>query len=297
MTDHDSLDAALVRRLIAAQFPEWAKLPVRRVDADGWDNRTFRLGDDMKVRLPSAARYVAQVNKEHRWLPYLAPLLPLPIPIPLAVGKAAEGYPRPWSVQRWLDGETAAPERIADPREFAISLAQFLLALQRIAAANGPPAGPHSFFRGGPLSIYDADTRRCLEVLQDEIDTAEASAVWDAALAARWHGPAVWVHGDFAIGNLLVTDGRLSAVIDFGSSAIGDPACDLVIAWNFLAGDSRDAFRATLSADAATWARARGWALWKALLVLEANAGNGSVQEPARRVIAEILAEHRREAG
>jgi aminoglycoside phosphotransferase (APT) family kinase protein len=208
------------------------------------------------------------------------------------LGAPGEGYPWPWSVQRWLDGETAKHERVADLRAFAASLAQFLLALQRISAADGPAAGPHSFFRGGPLTVYDAETRRGLEGLRNALDITAAAAAWDAAVASRWHGPAVWVHGDIAVGNLLVKDGRLHAVIDFGSCAVGDPACDLVIAWTFLSGDSRALFRTAVAADDATWARARGWALWKALLTLADGAAQRSAREHARRVVAEVVAEH-----
>ncbi|MES0036801.1 phosphotransferase [Mesorhizobium sp. M0046] len=172
------IDAALVRRLIAAQFPEWADLPVEPVEPGGWDNRTFRLGDRMSVRLPSAAAYVAQVEKEHRWLPRLAPHLPLPIPVPLAKGAPGEGYPWPWSVYRWLGGRPAAGELIADLTEFARSLAGFLVALYRIDAVGGPPAGQHNFHRGGRLSVYDAETRAALSALGGRIDKAAAEAVW-----------------------------------------------------------------------------------------------------------------------
>ena len=259
----------------------------------GWDNRTFRLGDALKVRLPSARRYVAQVEKEHRWLPRLAPHLPVAVPAPLAVGAPGEGYPWPWSVQCWLAGDTAAHGRIPDATGFAIDVARFLLALQR-APADGPAAGEHSFHRGGSLAVYDAETRRCIAALADEIDAAAATAGWEAALAAEFRGPPVWVHGDIAVGNLLLRDGRLAAVIDWGSSAVGDPACDLVIAWTFFAGASRAAFRAAVQADEMTWARARGWALWKALLVA---AGGGSVhpaEAPPRQVAAAVIAERAR---
>ncbi|MER9974255.1 phosphotransferase, partial [Mesorhizobium sp. M0085] len=175
------IDAALVRRLIAAQFPKWADLPVETVEPGGWDNRTFRLGDSMSVRLPSAAAYVAQVEKEHRWLPRLAPHLPLPIPVPLAKGAPGEGYPWPWSVYRWLGGRPAAGGLIADLTEFARSLAGFLVALYRIDAADGPPAGQHNFHRGGRLSVYDAETRAALSALGGRIDKAAAEAVWATA--------------------------------------------------------------------------------------------------------------------
>lgn len=282
------INAILVRRLIAEQFPQWAHMPIEPVIPNGWDNRTFRLGDEMLVRLPSAAGYVAQVEKEQRWLPQLAPHLPLPIPVPLAQGKPGVGYPWPWSIYRWLPGETAYAALVADLPALAADLAHFLTALQRIAAA-GPPAGEHSFYRGGPLVVYDAETRRALSALAGKIDTEAAAAVWEDALAARWHGPPVWVHGDIAAGNLLVQDGRLAAVIDFGCCAVGDPTCDLVIAWTFFDAESRAVFRTALDLDEGTWARARGWALWKALILLAGAATNPIEAETPRRVIDALL--------
>ena len=288
------IDAALVGRLVAAQFPQWADLPIRPVANGGWDNRTFRLGEGMAARLPSAARYAAQVEKEQRWLPRLAPRLPLPIPAPLAMGAPAEGYPWPWSVYRWLSGETAVVAPISDLRQFAIDLAEFLLALQRTEAAEGPPAGSHSFWRGGPLETYDAETRQAIAALGERIDATAVTEVWEAALAAAWRGPPVWVHGDMAAGNLLVEGGRLSAVIDFGCSAVGDPACDLAIAWTFFEGESRAAFRAALALDAGAWARGRGWTLWKALIVFAALPGaNPLAADKSLRIIDDVLADHR----
>jgi aminoglycoside phosphotransferase (APT) family kinase protein len=294
------IDSTLVRRLIAAQFPQWAGLPVRPVVPGGWDNRTFRLGDHLTVRLPSGPGYAAQVHKEHRWLPVLAPHLPLPIPTPLAKGVPADDYPYHWSVYRWIDGQTASADRIDDLTEFAASLAGFLVVLQRIEPTGGPAAGPHSWFRGGPLQTYDAETRRAIEALDgriptDIIPTDMATAVWETALAAAWREAPVWFHGDVAVGNLLVEDGRLAAVIDFGCSGVGDPACDVTIAWTLLSGDSREVFRAVVGVDPATWARGRGWALWKALITLEPVAGDpGSAQAAsARHVLDEIFTEYR----
>src|SRR4051812_13599063 len=157
-----NIDVSLVGRLVATQFPHWADLPIEPVEFGGWDNRTFHLGRDMTGRLPSAAAYALQVEKEHRWLPKLAPLLPLPIPVPLAMGRPADAYPWHWSVYRWLDGEIATIERIADLPQFATTLAEFLIALQRIDAAGGPPPGRHNFFRGGPLTVYDGETRQAI---------------------------------------------------------------------------------------------------------------------------------------
>lgn len=292
-----NIDAALVRELITGQFPGWADLPVTPVLPGGWDNRTFRLGAELLVRLPSAEGYAAQVKKEHRWLPELAPLLPLPIPVPLARGAPAHGYPWPWSVYRWLLGESAATGQIDDLAEFAARLGQFLAALQRLDVAAGPPPGPHNFYRGGPLTTYDAETRQALATLRGEIDADAGAEVWDTALASRWPGPPVWVHGDVSAGNLLVHGGRLSAVIDFGCAGVGDPACDTVIAWTLFAGESREAFRTALGLDGATWARGRGWALWKALITLvEYRESDPGKAGEARRVLAEVLADHARAA-
>jgi aminoglycoside phosphotransferase (APT) family kinase protein len=260
------IDAELVRRLLARQFPQWADLPVTPVKVDGWDNRTYRLGSGLTARLPTHSSYVAAVDKEHQWLPVLGPQLPVEIPEAVAKGAPGEGYPYPWAIRRWIPGETASAESIADLDEFARSIAAFILALQGVDATGGPLAGAHSFHRGAPPEYYHDETLEALAVLKGRIDTDLAREVWDAALATSWDRPPVWFHGDIANGNLLVQDGRLSAVIDFGTSGVGDPACDLVIAYTFFSGSSRAAFRDAVDHDPGTWARARGWALWKALI-------------------------------
>lgn len=289
------IDVPLVTRLIAAQFPQWANLPIRPVQPGGWDNRTFHLGDDMSVRLPSAEWYSDQVAKEQRWLPWLASLLPLPIPVPLAMGVPGEGYPWQWSVYRWVVGEPTTVNRIADLEDYAGTLAQFLTALYRVDPVDGPPPGQHNFWRGGPLTVYDAEARRAIAALAGVIDSGAATEVWEAAMAAPWPGPTVWFHGDIAAGNLLLRDGRLAAVIDFGTSGVGDPSCDLTITWTLLSGRSRDVFREALPFGSATWARGRGWTLWKAMIVLAAHARtNAYPPEEARRVIAAVLEDHRR---
>jgi len=293
-----AINADLARRLVAAQFPHWAHLPVKPVAVSGWDNRTFHLGESMSIRLPSAAHYVAQVAKEQRWLPMLAPRLPLPIPAPLAQGKPDTNYPWSWSVYQWIEGETASLQTIADLPEFAADLVRFLTALQQIDPAGGPTPGQHNFYRGESLEVYSAETHSALTALTGQIDTPAAAAVWQAALAARWDGRPVWVHGDIAAGNLLVQNGRLSAVIDFGSSAVGDPACDLTIAWTLFSGASRDAFRSGLALPLAAWARARGWALWKALItLLEYRQTDQQKAASARNVINEVLDDFRRGGG
>lgn len=260
------IDADLVRRLLAQQFPQWADLPVTPVKIDGWDNRTYRLGSGLTARLPTHSSYVAAVDKEHQWLPVLGPHLPVEIPEAVAKGAPGEGYPYPWAIRRWIPGATASAETIADLDEFARSIAAFILALQDVDATDGPLAGAHSFHRGAPPEYYHDETLEALAVLKGRIDTDLAREVWDAALATSWDRPPVWFHGDIANGNLLVQDGHLSAVIDFGTSGVGDPACDLVIAYTSFSGSSRTAFRDAVDQDPGTWARARGWALWKALI-------------------------------
>ncbi len=290
------IDTDLVRALIATQFPQWQDLAVRPVDLDGWDNRTFRLGNALSVRLPSAEGYVAQVEKEQRWLPALAPQLPLLIPSPVALGQPGSGYPWPWSIYRWIEGSPAAAAPINDPVRFATRLADFLHALQEADASGGPAAGAHSFHRGGAFSVYDDEARRSAAIVGDEFDERAMSSVLDAAPRTSWSRAPVWVHGDVAATNLLVTDGELSAVIDFGCSAVGDPACDLTIAWTFLSGGARAAFQRAWPDDPGLWARARGWALWKALITLVGarREGRQAVAQSARAVIVAVLDEHRR---
>ncbi len=287
------IDAGLVERLIAAQFPQWSGLPVRPVEIDGWDNRTYRLGEDKTVRLPTAASYALAVAKEHRWLPFLAPRLPVPVPVPLGLGAPGEGYPHPWSVRRWIDGETARPDRVGDLTAFAVAVGEFLTALQGVDATGGPAGGEHSFHRGASPARYDEETRKALRALDGRLDTAGAEAVWEAALAAEWSGPPVWFHGDVAGGNLLLRGGRLAAVIDFGTCGVGDPACDLVIAWTMFEGASREAFRRTVGCGEDAWARARGWAVWKALIRLAWSDADGEEVRTHRRVVEAVAAEHR----
>jgi aminoglycoside phosphotransferase (APT) family kinase protein len=282
-----------VSRLVGTQFPQWAGLPVSPVDAGGWDNVTFRLGKELSVRLPSAQDYVPGVLKEQHWLPILAGQLPLPIPELAAAGEPGCGYPWPWSVYRWIEAVPVTEQTVCDLPRFAADLAGFLAALYQIDPAGGPPPGPHNFFRGGPLAVYDGETREALAALQGHIDTALATEVWQAALEATWQGRPVWFHGDAQPGNLLVKGGRLCAVIDFGTCGVGDPACDTTIAWTFLSGQSSRVFSERLPVDQATWTRGRGWAIWKAMKVL-VGALDDDPQDAAftTGVIDKILADH-----
>jgi aminoglycoside phosphotransferase (APT) family kinase protein len=294
------ITAAVAAGLIAEQFPQWADLAVVPVACDGWDNTTFRLGDELSMRLPSADSYAAQVEKEQRWLPVLARHLPMRIPEPVALGAPGCGFPSPWSIYRWIDGEPASLDRIADMAEFASVLADFLCALHDIDATGGPAPGDHNFFRGGRLDTYDVEARGAIAQLTDWVDRNAVTEVWEAALASEWDRSPVWVHGDVAPSNLLVVNGHLQAVIDFGSVGVGDPACDLVMAWTFLTDEGTAMFRDRLGVDDATWERGRGWALWKALITLpperpaahNAGAPRSGQRSGPRAVIDRILADH-----
>lgn len=292
MSNHDKIhiDVSLVKHLIATQFPEWANLEIKPVKNSGWDNKTFHLGSHMSVRLPSHDSYSGQVKKEQYWLPRLAPHLPLPIAMPLAMGKPSTEYPLHWSIYKWLDGNTASVDRITSLSQFAKSLAEFLSALQQCDSTGGPVAGEHNFYRGGNLAVYDEETRQAIANIKDRTYTELLKEIWNLAIASTWQESPVWVHGDVAIGNLLVNNGKLSAVIDFGQLGIGDPACDLAIAWTFFTEKSRNEFRGTLKLDKATWARGRGWTLWKALCW--AFPGEQRVDW---RVVNEVLRDHQRE--
>lgn len=286
------IDVALVERLIARQFPQFADLPVSPVANSGWDNRTFHLGTQMSVRLPSDPSYSAAVAKEQRWLPLLAGQLPLPIPRPVGLGQPDAEYHSPWSIYEWLPGDFATHERVPDKAKLARDLANFLNALHRIVPTDGPAPANYPGARGSSLAVLDRAVSRAVNALQQtfaDFDEPAVASIWRDALAANWDGVAGWLHGDVAQGNLLVRDGQLSAVIDFGSTAVGDPACDTCIAWTFLDVRAREVFRQTLNLDANAWSRGRGWALWKALIVCaghcETNALEAETSEGTLRAL------------
>jgi aminoglycoside phosphotransferase (APT) family kinase protein len=285
-------DAALVRRLLAAQFPHWADLPIVRVLSSGTDNALYRLGDDMVVRLPRIHWAVGGVDKDLEWLPQLAPLLPVSIPVPLAKGGPTDGYPWAWGVYPWLAGENPAVDGIPDAESLTSDVANFVNALHRVDLVDGPSAG-----RGRPLGeVQDEEARAALLELRGMrlIDVNAATAAWEEALEApRWSGPAVWVHGDLLSGNLLLEGGRLTGVIDWGGVGVGDPACDLIVAWGLIPRALRPVFRAAVGFDDATWARGRGWALSVGLIALPYyKETNPTLAATARRLIDEALAEH-----
>ncbi|MFD9301385.1 aminoglycoside phosphotransferase family protein [Streptomyces sp. NPDC060048] len=287
--DEPDIDTSLVHRLIAGQFPRWAGLPVERVESAGTSNFMYRLGEDMVVRLPRTQGAAGDIATEHVWLPRLAPALPAAIPVPVGTGQPAEGYPWPWSVYGWLPGANPVAGRIPEPELFARDLAEFITALHRVDPLDAPPA-----YRGEPLAARDEATRAVIAELgaSADIDAEAATEVWEEALAAPApNGPPVWIHSDLQPGNVLLADGRLAAVIDFGCAGLGDPAVDLIAAWYVLPAGARSVFRAALGADDAAWARGRGWALSIALPELGYyRQTNPVMADTARHVIRELLA-------
>lgn len=286
--DEVHLDAPLVGRLVTRRFPRWAGLPVRPLASSGTENAMFRLGADLVVRLPRQPGAVPNVRHEERWLPRLGPLLPVAVPEPLGIGEPDEEFPWPWSVYGWLEGHNPVAGAVREPRRLAADLGAFVRALRRIDPREGPPG-----YRAGPLQDRNEPTRAAIAELGGRIDTAAVTARWERDLdAPAPTGPSVWAHGDLSPGNVLVDGGRLSAVIDFGCAGVGDPAVDLIVAWNLLPRAARDTFREAVGADDAQWARGRGWALSISLIQLPYYWDtNPALAENSRHVIAEILAE------
>jgi aminoglycoside phosphotransferase (APT) family kinase protein len=296
--DQPVVDAALVERLIASQHPQWAGLPIERVASDGTTNAIYRLGTAAAARLPLVGYGEDAIDVEGRWLPRLAPRLPLAVPLQVATGRPDAGYPFRWSVHRWIEGEPVSRAPVGDLVTLAEDLAAWLAALHRIDTRDGRDAALNDL-RGAPLAVRDADTRRGLAALADEIDLGVALSTWEDALRAeRWSRPPVWSHGDLLAGNLLARAGRLAAVIDFSGLGVGDPACDLMIAWGLFSGTSRARFREALrdgiGLDEATWIRGRGHALYHAAIYIPYyRHANPFGVAAARRQLAAVLCEGR----
>ena len=287
--DEIETSVALIRKLLFGQFPQWRDLPVSRVTSYGTDNYIYRLGDRLAVRLPRRPGWaVEQVRLEATWLPRLAPHVPLALPVQVAMGHPAEGYPFDWAVYEWLPGSDAN-DTLRDLNQAAADLAAFIAALRRVDTAGAHARIAHA--RGGPLAEADDMVRRSVAQLGNRVDGGAVLRSWDESLSApEWAGPDVWVHGDLLPGNLLVADGRLAAVIDFGGLNVGDPACDLQPAWNMFSGDSRTRFRAELGADDGSWLRGRGWALQAVVGINDYWDTNPRIVRQCSRALAEVLA-------
>jgi len=258
--DELEIDEALVRRLLAEQFPESARLPLRRVRPDGTVNAIFRLGNELSVRLPRRRGPTEPGSTELDWLPKLAPQLPVEIPVPVAQGRPSDAYPWFWEIHTWVEGETLPVEEV-DRIQAARDLAALVVALQRVDPAGAPPG------RGIPLAERAKQMTWWFDRFEGD---HRARDEWEriVAKAPPWDGPPVWHHGDLDPRNWLVRDGRISGVIDWGAMGVGDPACDVMVAWKLHSAAARDAFREALPVDDATWERGRGWALSQAVAAL-----------------------------
>mgnify|MGYP002399812845 CR=1 FL=1 len=274
--DEVETNVDLVRTLVSEQFPQWAKLRVEPVDSFGTDHDIYRLGDELCVRLPIIGWATEQATREAEWLPKLGPHLPLALPIQVGLGHPAEGYPFNWSVCKWLPGASASDAisgsatdfEFLDLEQAAIDLAAFIRALRNIDT-TGAHQRPHGG-RGAPLAERDETVRKAIAQLGYRTDSNAVLRSWEESLSApAWSGKETWVHGDLLPGNLLVENGRLSAVIDWGGFNVGDPACDLQPAWSLFRGESREKFRNALEVDDASWLRGRGWALSQAVIALQ----------------------------
>ncbi|MFJ9242681.1 aminoglycoside phosphotransferase family protein [Streptomyces sp. NPDC101776] len=285
------IDTELVRRLIAEQFPEWTELAVTRVASAGTDNAMYRLGEDMVVRLPRLPGGARQIETEQRWLPRLAPELPLAVPVPLAMGEPGRGYELRWGVYRWLDGDNTYDAPLTELTDAAVELGRFVATLRRVDAVGGPVS-----FRGGPVGAQDVDVRKAIEDLGADgtHDPALATAAWKHTLSLpQWEAAPVWLHGDLLPGNLLATAGRLTAVIDFGALGVGDPAADALPAWALFSSGTREVFREAGEFDEVVWERGRGWALCFGLTAEHYYRGgrNPVLAEVGHRAVEEALAD------
>lgn len=278
--DEVPIDEPLVRSLLRRQFPHLAGRDLSRVRSHGTDNALYRIGDGLVARLPRIHWAVDAVIREYTWLPRLAPHLPGEIPEPVALGQPGDGYPHPWAIYRWLDGHNPDADEAAT---LVNDLSQVLRALRLIAVHDDTPRSN----RGGPLRRRDDATRTALAELGDPADLVD---MWDDALTVPdWPHAPVWLHADLAPGNLLVRDGRLAAVIDFGLAGTGDPAVDLIPAWTVFDRRGRDAFREAMQPDHDTWRRARGWALSIAVIQLPYyQHRNPPLAQAARGVLHEL---------
>ena len=320
-----NISLELAKKLINSQFPQYTNLTVTEALQQGHDNRTYRIGDDMLIRMPTAESYALKVPKEQELLPKLAKHLSVAIPAPIKMGKPSEYYPYPFSIYKWIDGSSANHVTLDEQslEILAFELATFLKELQAITDVEGPGPGQHNWWRGDHVSVYDSGARQQIAKLADIIDSNSALELWERACGTKWNKAPIWIHGDFASSNILLSNRlcekrsdvaiqknndnwiaspsvrndnactyKLSGVIDFGGTAIGDPACDLVISWTFLSGKARDVFVSEMGLDDDTLLRARAWVLWKATFELcniaDKNSPEASLQ---KRIIDEVINE------
>ena len=290
MKMHDGeldIDPELVGRLVATQFPHLSGLPIEEVRSTGTVNAIFRIGDDLYARLPRMETWAEDLRREWRWLPQLSPHLSLPVPVPVSLGWPDDTYPFFWAIYAWIAGRPYADDLVHDEQVAAEDLARFVLELRRVDPAGAPRAGRR------PLRELDAVTRDAIRSARGLIDGEAALDAWDRALEApAWAGTPVWIHTDLLRPNVLVRDGRIGAVIDFGGAGIGDPAADVIAAWSVFGSTGRSTFRDALEVDDGTWNRARGFALHQAAVIIPYySETNPDFAASAQRTVGEVLAD------
>ena len=287
------ISVELVKKLIKEQFPQFSHLEIKPVEFMGHDNRTFYLGNQMSIRLPSSGEYASQVEKEWKWLNYLADKLSMPIRKPLFLGKANSDYPYSFLINQWIDGEELNDNNIVSKSDIAQSLGKFLKSLQNIDPSNGPIAGEHNFFRGGNLKVYESMVWDSSKRLKDVFPKEVIESLWNLATESQYEGKSFWIHGDMASGNVLIKDNRINGIIDFGQLGVGDPACDYVMAWTYFESDSKRVFLEELQCDTNMKNRAMGWALWKALITYDLTNPYGNKSQWAKKTIENIFKDYK----
>ncbi len=293
LSDVPEINLTLAQQLIHEQFPQWSGLSLDPVASAGTDNALFRLGEQMVLRLPYRAFSLTAADKEKIWLPILGPALTLKVPIPIAQGKPTPEYPFDWAIYPWLEGEDLWHTAAIDLKQLAVDIGKFVVELRQIRPAENLGYGKHNFYRGGPLIHSDKPVRDAIAACGERIDQQRITSIWQHVLAQPTAEADYWIHGDLHPGNLLAHDGKLSAVIDFGLLGVGDPACDLMPAWNLLDEASRVHFKALTGIDEACWIRGQGWALRQALMALPYYWDtNPTMVAMSQHIIAELLSEY-----
>lgn len=281
----------LAQSLIDRQFPVWSYLPLKKIDSAGTDNSVYRLGDEMAVRFPVSVSAAEQITKEHSWLPKLSSFA-VAIPVIIGAGQPATEFPFPWSVVNWIDGKDAVSENVSDWLKMAEDLGQFVSVLRGQNTLGAPTAGKHNGYRGTALVNLDQVARYAMNDLEDIFDKACLLKIWEQALGIEpWAGAPVWIHGDIHAANIIVRNGSLAGIIDFGLMGVGDPACDLALAWSLLPTHARDVFRAAANVNEPTWQRGKGWGLYIGVIALsyyrERNAILSGIAETAISAVIE----------
>lgn len=290
--DVKSINIDFVIKLIDDQFPEYNNLPIKEVQEQGWDNRTYRIGTNKLIRLASAEYYSIKIPKEQKYLPLIAPYLTTNISKPIKIGKPNSLYPFNFAIYEWIDGTSANLLKFNDKNleMIATDLVNFLNELHSIDNLDGPAPGKHNGWGGADLQLFDKDTKNQIDKLSNVINKTKSLDLWRKAKNSKWNKKPVWIHGDFYFGNFLIKNNRLTGVIDFGGMAKGDPAKDLGIAWTFLKNRSREIFKNKIKYDLDTWIRAKGWVLWKATFELcKTKNKTSEYANSQKKIIKDIL--------